>query len=58
MDDAKSACDQRLLVGAASAVRTIAESDTVRQNLHEQLTALGYQRSVVVTFTAVRRWAA
>jgi predicted Co/Zn/Cd cation transporter (cation efflux family) len=25
--------------------------------LHEQLAALGYERSVVVTFTADRRWA-
>jgi cation diffusion facilitator family transporter len=46
------------VVDAKSAVRTIAESDTVRQDLHEQLTALGYERSVVVAFTADRRWAA
>jgi cation diffusion facilitator family transporter len=46
------------VVGAESAVRTIAESDTVRQDLHERLAALGYERSVVVTFTADRRWAA
>jgi predicted Co/Zn/Cd cation transporter (cation efflux family) len=46
------------VVGAESAVRTIADSDTVRQDLHEQLAALGYERSVVVTFTADRRWAA
>jgi cation diffusion facilitator family transporter len=46
------------VVGAESAIRTIADSDTVREDLHEQLTALGYERSVVVTFTADRRWAA
>jgi cation diffusion facilitator family transporter len=46
------------VVGAKSPVRTIADSDTVRQDLHEQLGALGYERSVVVTFTADRRWAA
>jgi cation diffusion facilitator family transporter len=45
------------VVGAESAVRTIADSDAVRQDLHEQLEALGYERSVVVTFTADRRWA-
>jgi cation diffusion facilitator family transporter len=46
------------VVGADSPVRTISDSDTVRQDLHEQLAALGYERSVVVTFTADRRWAA
>ena len=45
------------VVGAESAVRTIADGDSVRQDLHEQLAALGYERSVVVTFTADRRWA-
>jgi predicted Co/Zn/Cd cation transporter (cation efflux family) len=45
------------VVGAESAVRTIADADTVRQDLHDQLAALGYERSVVVTFTADRRWA-
>jgi cation diffusion facilitator family transporter len=45
------------VIGAESAVRTIADSDTVRQDLHDQLAALGYERSVVVTFTADRRWA-
>ena len=45
------------VVDAESTVRTIADSDTVRQDLHEQLAALGYERSVVVTFTADRRWA-
>jgi cation diffusion facilitator family transporter len=46
------------VVGAESPVRTIADSDTVRQDLQEQLSPLGYERSVVVTFTADRRWAA
>ena len=46
------------VVDAESTVRTIADSDTVRQDLHEQLAALGYERSVVVTFTADPRWAA
>jgi cation diffusion facilitator family transporter len=45
------------VVGAESTVRTIADSDTVRQDLHDQLAALGYERSVVVTFTGDRRWA-
>jgi predicted Co/Zn/Cd cation transporter (cation efflux family) len=43
-------------VGAA--VRAIADSDTVRQDLNERLAVLGDERSVVVTFTADRRWAA
>jgi cation diffusion facilitator family transporter len=46
------------VVGAESPVRTIADSDTVREDLYEQLAALGYERSVVVTFTADPRWAA
>ena len=46
------------VVDAESTVRTIADSDTVRQDLNEQLAALGYERSVVVTFTADPRWAA
>lgn len=45
------------VVSTESAVRTIADADTVRQDLHDQLAALGYERSVVVTFTADRRWA-
>jgi cation diffusion facilitator family transporter len=45
------------VIDAGSAVRTIADGDAVRQDLHEQLAALGYERSVVVTFTADRRWA-
>jgi cation diffusion facilitator family transporter len=46
------------VVDAESAVRTIVDSDSVREDLHERLAALGYERSVVVTFTADRRWAA
>jgi cation diffusion facilitator family transporter len=46
------------VVGAESGVHTIADSDTVREDLHERLAALGYDRSVVMTFTADRRWAA
>jgi cation diffusion facilitator family transporter len=46
------------VVDAESAVRTISDSDSVREDLHERLAALGYERSVVVTFTADRRWAA
>jgi predicted Co/Zn/Cd cation transporter (cation efflux family) len=46
------------VVGTDSTVRTIADSDTVRQDLYERLAALGYERSVVVTFTADPRWAA
>jgi cation diffusion facilitator family transporter len=45
------------VVDAESEVRTIADADTVRQDLHDQLAALGYERSVVVTFTGDRRWA-
>ena len=44
-------------VAADSAVRTIADRDTMRLDLHEQLAALAYERSVV-TFTADRRWVA
>jgi cation diffusion facilitator family transporter len=46
------------VVGAESPIRTIAESDTVREDLYEQLAPLGYERSAVVTFTADPRWAA
>jgi len=46
------------VVGTESPVSTIADSDTVREDLHERLAALGYERSVVVTFTADPRWAA
>jgi predicted Co/Zn/Cd cation transporter (cation efflux family) len=39
------------------AVRTVADCDVVRQALHDRLTAVGYGRSVVVAFTADRKWA-
>ena len=40
-----------------SRVRTVADCDVVRRDLHDRLAALGYERSVVVAFTADRRWA-
>ena len=46
------------VVGAESAVRTIAGSATMSKDLHEQLATVGYERSVLVTFTADRWWAA
>jgi predicted Co/Zn/Cd cation transporter (cation efflux family) len=46
------------VVGADSAVRTIAGSDTMGKDLPEQLATVGYERSAVVTFTSDRRWAA
>ena len=46
------------VVGAESAVRTIAGSETVGKDLHEQLATVGCEHSVVVTFTADGRWAA
>jgi len=45
------------LVGGESTVCTVADCDRVRQALHDRLTALGYGRSVVVAFTADRKWA-
>jgi cation diffusion facilitator family transporter len=45
------------VVGEDSAVRTVADCDVVRQALHDQLTALGYGRSMVVAFTTDRKWA-
>jgi predicted Co/Zn/Cd cation transporter (cation efflux family) len=45
------------VVGEDSAVRTVAECDEVREVLHERLAALGHERSLVVAFTADRRWA-
>jgi predicted Co/Zn/Cd cation transporter (cation efflux family) len=40
-----------------SRARTVADCDVVRRDLHDRLAALGYERSVVVAFTADRRWA-
>lgn len=45
------------LVGDGSAVRTVADCDEVRGDLHERLAALGHERSVVVAFTTEQRWA-
>jgi cation diffusion facilitator family transporter len=45
------------VVGEKSAVRTVHDCDVVRQALHDRLSTLGYDRSVVVAFTADRRWA-
>jgi predicted Co/Zn/Cd cation transporter (cation efflux family) len=39
------------------ATRTIADCDIVRQALHDRLAAAGYGRSVIVAFTADRKWA-
>jgi cation diffusion facilitator family transporter len=40
-----------------SRVRTVADCDAVRQEVHDRLATLGYERSVVVAFTGDRRWA-
>jgi cation diffusion facilitator family transporter len=45
------------LVDDGSAVRTVADCDEVRGDLHERLAALGHERSVVVAFTTEERWA-
>jgi cation diffusion facilitator family transporter len=45
------------LLGPESTVVTVADTDAVRSDLHERLAALGYERSVAVTFTTDRRWA-
>jgi predicted Co/Zn/Cd cation transporter (cation efflux family) len=45
------------VLGPESTVVTVADCDAVRSDLHERLAALGYERSVVVTFTTDRRWA-
>jgi cation diffusion facilitator family transporter len=45
------------VLGEDSPVRTVADCDRVREDLHERLAALGYERSVAVTFTNDRRWA-
>src|SRR4051794_24194766 len=46
------------VVAPDSAVRTVADCDRVRQDLHDRLAALGHERSVVVAFTTDRKWAA
>jgi cation diffusion facilitator family transporter len=45
------------VVGPDSRVVTVADCDAVRSDLHERLSALGYEKSVVVAFTTDRRWA-
>jgi cation diffusion facilitator family transporter len=45
------------VVDDGSRVHTVADCDEVRSDLHERLTALGHERSVVVAFTTDRRWA-
>ncbi|HEY5847743.1 MAG TPA: cation diffusion facilitator family transporter [Microlunatus sp.] len=40
-----------------SRAQTVAECDQARQDLHDRLADLGYERSVVITFTADRKWA-
>nr|WP_018333723.1 cation transporter [Actinomycetospora chiangmaiensis] len=44
------------VVDDASRVRTVADCDEVRADLHERLAALGHERSVVVAFTTDPRW--
>ena len=46
------------VVDDGSRVRTVADCDEVRTDLHERLAALGHERSVIVAFTTDRRWAA
>jgi len=45
------------VVGPESSVVTVTDCDAVRSELHERLSALGYEKSVVVAFTNDRRWA-
>jgi cation diffusion facilitator family transporter len=45
------------VVGSESSVITVADCDAVRSELHERLSALGYEKSVVVALTNDRRWA-
>jgi cation diffusion facilitator family transporter len=45
------------VVGPGSSVVTVADCDTVRSDLHERLSELGFEKSVVVAFTNDRRWA-
>jgi cation diffusion facilitator family transporter len=45
------------VTGPDSPVRTVADCDTVRHDLHDRLNGLGEDRSVVVTFTTDRKWA-
>jgi cation diffusion facilitator family transporter len=45
------------VVGPDSSVVTVTDCDAVRSELYERLSALGYEKSVVVAFTNDRRWA-
>lgn len=45
------------VVGEPSPVRTVADCDDVRSDLHARLETLGYERSMSVTFTRDPRWA-
>jgi cation diffusion facilitator family transporter len=45
------------VVGADSPVQTVADCDKVREYLHDRLAGLGDECSVVVAFTADRKWA-
>ena len=45
------------VVGSQSEVRTVADCDGVRGDLHDRLTALGYEQSVTASFTGDARWA-
>ncbi|HEU4998844.1 MAG TPA: cation diffusion facilitator family transporter [Lapillicoccus sp.] len=45
------------VVGEPSPVRTVADCDEVRSDLYARLEALGYERSMSVSFTRDPRWA-
>jgi len=45
------------VVGERSPVRTVEDCDGVRGDLHDRLAALGYERSLTVSFTRDPRWA-
>lgn len=45
------------VVDDTSKAKDVHQFDAIRQELHDRLEPLGYRRSMVVTFTADRRWA-
>ena len=45
------------VVGSSSEVRTVVDCDAVRGDLHDRLAALGYEQSVIASFTGDPRWA-
>ena len=49
--------EMAFVVGERSTVRTVADCDGVRSDLHDRLAALGYEQSVAVAFTGDPRWA-